>query len=118
VVGGRTVVPVPGHCFEGPIGRGRGITVGIIQSDRGDLKVGSQYDHNHDDTSLVSVNPETKKELAIELTVLLPQMRTAPIGAKSKPMAKSVGRTLLGVKMGCQALRRCCLNAVSTIHGF
>lgn len=47
------------------------------------------------------------------MTVLLPQTRTAPIGAKSNPMRKRVGRTLLGVRMGCQALRRCCLKAVS-----
>jgi hypothetical protein len=56
--------------------------------------------------------------MGVALTVLLPQMSTAPIGANSKPMAKSVGRTLLGVKMGCQALRRCCLNAVSTVYRF
>jgi hypothetical protein len=39
--GRLTVISVPGHCLESPIGRGRGITVGIIQSDRGDLKTGS-----------------------------------------------------------------------------
>lgn len=27
-------------------------------------------------------------------------------------MINNVGRTVLGVRMGCQALRRCCLNAV------
>jgi hypothetical protein len=38
VAGERTIVSVTGHRFERPIGRGRGITVGIVQSDRGDLK--------------------------------------------------------------------------------
>ena len=46
----RTVVSVPGHCFESSIGRGRGITVGIIQSDRGDLKTGGLH-HNHEKMS-------------------------------------------------------------------
>lgn len=30
-----------------------------------------------------------------------------------RPIRKKVGRTVLGVRMGCHALRRCCLNAVS-----
>lgn len=29
------------------------------------------------------------------------------------PAAKSVGKTVLGVNSGCQALSLCCLNAVS-----
>lgn len=29
------------------------------------------------------------------------------------PAMKSVGNTVFGVKSGCQALRRCCLKAVS-----
>jgi phosphoribosylformylglycinamidine (FGAM) synthase-like amidotransferase family enzyme len=37
-----------------------------------------------------------------------------PRGAKIIPATKSVGKTVLGVNNGCQALRRCCLKAVST----
>jgi len=48
-----------------------------------------------------------------ERTLLFPQMRRAPIGAKTIPMMKSVGRTVFGVRMGCHAFRRCCLKAVS-----
>ena len=40
-------------------------------------------------------------------------MRRAPMGAKMMPMMRSVGRTVFGVRIGCQALSRCCLNAVS-----
>ncbi len=40
-------------------------------------------------------------------------MRRPPIGAKMIPMMKRVGRTVLGVRIGCHALRRCCLKAVS-----
>ena len=29
------------------------------------------------------------------------------------PMRKSVGKTVFGVRIGCQAFSRCCLNAVS-----
>jgi hypothetical protein len=29
------------------------------------------------------------------------------------PATNNVGNTVFGVKSGCQALRRCCLNAVS-----
>lgn len=36
------------------------------------------------------------------------------MGAKIIPIMKSVGRTVLGVSMGCHALSLCCLNAVST----
>ena len=36
------------------------------------------------------------------------------MGANIMPMMKSVGRTVLGVSMGCHALSLCCLNAVST----
>jgi hypothetical protein len=35
------------------------------------------------------------------------------MGAKMIPMMRSVGRTVLGVRMGCQAFSRCCLKAVS-----
>lgn len=44
-------------------------------------------------------------------------MRTVPMGAKTRPMMKRVGRTVLGVRMGCHALRRCCLKAVSECMG-
>jgi hypothetical protein len=40
-------------------------------------------------------------------------MRRAPMGAKMIPMMRRVGRTVLGVRIGCQALSRCCLKAVS-----
>jgi hypothetical protein len=46
-------------------------------------------------------------------TLLLPMMRRAPMGAKIMPMMRSVGRTVFGVRIGCQAFSRCCLNAVS-----
>jgi hypothetical protein len=39
--------------------------------------------------------------------------RRAPMGAKIIPMMRRVGRTVLGVRIGCQAFRRCCLKAVS-----
>jgi hypothetical protein len=35
------------------------------------------------------------------------------MGAKIMPMMRSVGRTVFGVRIGCQAFSRCCLNAVS-----
>jgi hypothetical protein len=40
-------------------------------------------------------------------------MINAPMGAKMRPIMKMVGKTALGVKMGCHAFNRCCLNAVS-----
>ena len=49
----------------------------------------------------------------VKRTLLLPMMRRAPMGAKIIPMMRSVGRTVLGVRIGCQAFSRCCLNAVS-----
>jgi hypothetical protein len=41
------------------------------------------------------------------------------MGAKMMPMMRRVGRTVFGVRIGCQAFSRCCLNAVSmqTEHG-
>jgi len=35
------------------------------------------------------------------------------MGAKRIPMIRRVGRTVFGVKIGCQAFSRCCLKAVS-----
>ena len=32
------------------------------------------------------------------------------------PMMKRVGRTVLGVRMGCHAFKRCCLKAVSAVR--
>ena len=49
-------------------------------------------------------------------TLLFPQMSRAPIGAKTMPMIKRVGRTVFGVRMGCHAFRRCCLKAVSAVQ--
>jgi hypothetical protein len=46
-------------------------------------------------------------------TKLLPHTSKPPIGANKMPMMNNVGRTVLGVSIGCQALSRCCLNAVS-----
>lgn len=46
-------------------------------------------------------------------TLLFPHMSRAPIGANKMPMMKRVGRTVLGVRIGCHAFRRCCLKAVS-----
>jgi hypothetical protein len=34
------------------------------------------------------------------------------MGAKITPTMKKRGRTVFGVKMGCHAFKRCCLNAV------
>ena len=48
-------------------------------------------------------------------TLLLAQIKTPPIGAKMIPMRKKVGRTVLGVRIGCQALRRCCLQVATAI---
>ena len=42
-----------------------------------------------------------------------PQIKRPPMGAKRMPMMKSVGNTVFGVRIGCHAFRRCCLNAVS-----
>ena len=45
-------------------------------------------------------------------------MRRAPIGAKRMPTMNIVGSTVRGVRIGCHAFRRCCLNAVSvTVKG-
>ena len=48
-----------------------------------------------------------------KLTWLEPHINNPPMGAKTSPTMKRVGRTVLGVRIGCQALSRCCLNAVS-----
>ena len=39
------------------------------------------------------------------------------MGAKMMPIIRSVGRTVFGVRIGCQAFSRCCLNAVSMQSG-
>ena len=39
------------------------------------------------------------------------------MGAKRMPMMRRVGRTVFGVRIGCQAFSRCCLNAVSMQTG-
>lgn len=44
-------------------------------------------------------------------------MRRPPIGANRMPTRNSVGRTVRGVRIGCQALSRCCLKAVSGGEG-
>ena len=41
-----------------------------------------------------------------------------PTGIKLIPMKKSVGNTFFGVKMGCQAFKRCCLIALSINYYF
>jgi hypothetical protein len=46
-------------------------------------------------------------------TLLLAQNNTPPMGAKSTPMTKKVGRTDRGVNTGCHAFNRCCLKAES-----
>jgi hypothetical protein len=40
-------------------------------------------------------------------------MSRPPMGANMMPMMNRVGRTVFGVRIGCHALRRCCLKAVS-----
>lgn len=37
------------------------------------------------------------------------------MGANMIPMMRSVGRTVFGVRIGCQAFSRCCLKAVSMV---
>jgi hypothetical protein len=39
------------------------------------------------------------------------------MGAKMIPMMRSVGSTVFGVRIGCQAFSRCCLKAVSMQSG-
>ena len=39
------------------------------------------------------------------------------MGANMIPMMRSVGRTVFGVRIGCHAFSRCCLNAVSMQSG-
>ena len=51
----------------------------------------------------------------MRFTVSLSYKNKPPRGAKMIPATKSVGKTVLGVNNGCQALRRCCLNAVSIV---
>lgn len=46
-------------------------------------------------------------------TVELAHSRTPPMGAKMMPTAKKSGRTVLGVRMGCQAFNRCWRKALS-----
>ncbi|RUP43261.1 hypothetical protein BC936DRAFT_137421 [Jimgerdemannia flammicorona] len=50
---------------------------------------------------------------AKKLTILLAYSSRPPMGAKISPTMKKVGSTVLGVKMGCHAGNRCCLNGVS-----
>jgi hypothetical protein len=49
----------------------------------------------------------------ISFTVELAHRSTPPIGAKMTPTAKKRGRTVFGVRIGCQAFRRCCRKALS-----
>lgn len=37
------------------------------------------------------------------------------MGANRMPTRKSVGNTVLGVRIGCHAFKRCCRNAVSAV---
>jgi hypothetical protein len=59
------------------------------------------------------VSPERLVYLVDILTLPLPQIRRPPMGAKHRPTMNKTGRTVLGVRIGCQAFRRCCLKAVS-----
>ena len=49
------------------------------------------------------------------ITCADPQIKRPPMGAKRIPMMKRVGSTVFGVRIGCHAFRRCCLNAVSVV---
>lgn len=40
------------------------------------------------------------------------------MGTNRIPVMSSVGSTVLGVRIGCQAFNRCCLNAVSGGHDY
>lgn len=59
--------------------------------------------------------------MTISWTDALAHSSRPPMGAKMMPTAKNMGKTVLGVRIGCHAFNRCCLNAVSarvsTSHG-
>jgi hypothetical protein len=46
------------------------------------------------------------------LTCALAYNKPPPMGANMIPIAKNNGRTVLGVRIGCQAFNRCWRNAV------
>ena len=84
--------------------RGDGVTVCVLERHFCDLKVNQRLDRRSEEVGIAGNKAQTW---------LFPQMSRAPIGAKMIPMMKSVGRTVLGVRIGCHAFRRCCLKAVS-----
>lgn len=47
------------------------------------------------------------------LTLFEVTSKATPSGMKAMPMAKKAGRTVLAVRIGCQAGNFCCLNLVS-----
>lgn len=47
------------------------------------------------------------------LTVLEKWRRTPPRTTNTTPIAKKRGKTVLAVRIGCQAGKRCCFRAVS-----
>jgi len=54
--------------------------------------------------------------MEISWTLELAYSSSPPIGAKMTPTPNRSGRTVLGVRMGCQAFRRCWRKAVSILH--
>lgn len=91
------------------------VAVGVVDGELGDLEWASERDqpaHAREVGGRAAGERERENERT-RRALLDPQMRRPPMGAKSTPMMKSVGRTVLGVRMGCQALSRCCLKAVS-----
>ena len=89
------------------IRRGDGITVCVLKRHFRDLRTDQRLDRRSGKVGIMGDEGRT---------LLFPQMSRAPIGAKAMPMMKRVGRTVLGVRMGCHAFRRCCLKAVSAIQ--
>lgn len=64
--------------------------------------------------STITIKPQTRTSNS--LILLDVTYRPIPIGMKMSPMTKKAGSTVPAVKMGCQAGKRCCLNAV--LSGF
>ena len=54
--------------------------------------------------------------MEISWTFELAYSSSPPIGAKMTPTPNRSGRTVLGVRMGCHAFRRCWRKAVSVLH--
>lgn len=65
--------------------------------------------------SLVASRVQCWYSIDISWTCELAHSSRPPSGAKMTPTAKNSGSTVLGVRMGCQAFKRCCRKAVSML---